>query len=44
MRPRGLPSSWIIVSVTYGTEKTQPSRQRELAAAVAYEIAAEGDT
>lgn len=37
MRPRGLLSSWIIVSRTYGTEKKQPSRQRETALALAYE-------
>jgi len=43
MRPRGLPSSWIIVTAAYGTEKKQPSRQRELTAALAYEETAEGD-
>ena len=43
MRPRGLPSSWIIVSSTYGTEKKQPSRQREMITALTYEEMAEGD-
>lgn len=37
MRPRGLLSSWIIVTNTYGTEKKQPSRQQEMALALTYE-------
>jgi hypothetical protein len=39
VRPRGLPSSWINVSATYGTDKNQPSRQREREQALAYEAA-----
>lgn len=43
MRPRGLSSLWIIVTNTYGTEKKQPSRQREMVAVLTYEIVAEGE-
>lgn len=43
MRPRGLPSPWIIVTNTYGTEKKQPSRQREMIAILVYETVAEGE-
>jgi hypothetical protein len=42
MKPRGVPSSWIIISTTYATEKNQPSRQRERDNALAYETAADG--
>jgi hypothetical protein len=43
VRPRGLPSRWRRVSATYAYEAKEPSRAAELAAAVAFEEAAERD-
>lgn len=43
MRPRGLPAAWRRFTPTYGCEVDEPTRAAELAEALAYETAAEGD-